>query len=56
MSQANLQDQLSQLGWAVKLELFPDNQQRLDQIKKQVLDVSPPVFFPHWMGSVCSIV
>ena len=46
MSQANLQGQLSQLGWAVKLELFPDNQQRLDQLKKQLLDVSLLLSFP----------
>jgi hypothetical protein len=56
MSEANLRDQLSQLGWAVKLDLFPDNQQRLDLIKKQVLDVSLSVFFPNWMASVYSLV
>ncbi len=36
----NIKDQLINLGWSIKSEFFEGNKQRIDDIKKQLLDVS----------------
>jgi hypothetical protein len=36
----NIKDQLTNLGWAIKTEFFEGNKQRIDDVKKQLLDVS----------------
>lgn len=35
----NAKDQLTSLGWSIKSEFFEGNKQRLDEMKKQLLDV-----------------
>jgi hypothetical protein len=36
----NIKDQLSSLGWSVKAEFLEGNKQRIDDVKRQLLDVS----------------
>jgi hypothetical protein len=36
----NIKDQLISLGWSIKPEFFEGNKQRIDDIKRQLLDVS----------------
>jgi hypothetical protein len=40
----NIKDQLTSLGWTIKTEFFEGNKQRIDDVKKQLLDVSKFVF------------
>ena len=35
----NIKDQLISLGWSIKSDFFEGNKQRMDEIKKQLLDV-----------------
>jgi hypothetical protein len=41
----SMKDQFINMGWSVKTEFFEGNKQRIDDIKKQLLDVSVFVFF-----------
>jgi hypothetical protein len=41
----SMEDQFINMGWSVKTEFFEGNKQRIDDIKKQLLDVSVFVFF-----------
>ncbi len=36
----SIKDQLISLGWSVKSELIEGNKQRMEDVKKQLLDVS----------------
>ncbi len=36
----NVKDQLISLGWSIKPEFFEGNKQRIDDVKRQLLDVS----------------
>ena len=36
----NIKDQLISLGWSIKPEYFEGNKQRIDDLKRQLLDVS----------------
>jgi hypothetical protein len=35
----SIKDQLTNMGWSVKSELFEGNKQRIDEMKRQLLDV-----------------
>jgi hypothetical protein len=40
MSNTNIKDQLNALGWSVNMDLFDGSKQRIEDIKKKLLDVS----------------
>ncbi len=47
----NIKDQLTSLGWTIKPEFFEGNKQRIDDVKKQLLDVSVFVFIIYYFSS-----
>lgn len=36
----SIKEQLTSLGWSIKPEVFENNKLKLDEIKKQLLDVN----------------